>query len=188
MKNNFNKYFSTYFIIKLITYIIMQNILFIMILGKLSVDLDDDITWVVVIVPLIVLISVFFLFTYTSAKTVTKFRRNDLLIKKDTPHNYFKIKAILTSVSFSLNYLFLHFKFREHLLLAYNEGVRKISMLNSSNSTYRNKLLNDLEMLKGKYYKCSVAIVIAIMLFHLVGGLFSARTMVGKYYDAERVH
>ena len=82
MKNNFNKYFSTYFIIKLITYIIMQNILFIMILGKLSVDLDDDITWVVVIVPLIVLISVFFLFTYTSAKTVTKFRRNDLLIKK----------------------------------------------------------------------------------------------------------
>ena len=43
MKNNFNKYFSTYFIIKLITYIIMQNILFIMILGKLSVDLDDDI-------------------------------------------------------------------------------------------------------------------------------------------------
>ena len=188
MKNNFNKYFSTYFIIKLITYIIMQNILFIMILGKLSVDLDDDITWVVVIVPLIVLISVFFLFTYTSAKTVTKFRRNDLLIKKDTPHNYFKIKAILTAVSFSLNNLFLHFKFREHLLLAYNEGVRKISMLNSSNSTYRNKLLNDLEMLKGKYYKCSVAIVIAIMLFHLVGGLFSARTMVGKYYDAERVH
>ena len=99
MKNNFNKYFSTYFIIKLITYIIMQNILFIMILGKLSVDLDDDITWVVVIVPLIVLISVFFLFTYTSAKTVTKFRRNDLLIKKDTPHNYFKIKAILGFVN-----------------------------------------------------------------------------------------
>ena len=119
MKNNFNKYFSTYFIIKLITYIIMQNILFIMILGKLSVDLDDDITWVVVIVPLIVLISVFFLFTYTSAKTVTKFRRNDLLIKKDTPHNYFKIKAILTSVSFSLNDLFLHFKFLEHLLSAF---------------------------------------------------------------------
>ena len=185
MKNNFNKYFSTYFIIKLITYIIMQNTLFIMILGKLSVDLDDDITWVVVIVPLIVLISVFFLFTYTSAKTVTKFRRNDLLIKKDTPHNYFKIKAILTSVSFSLNDLFLHFKFREHLLLAYTEGIRKISM---HNSTYKDKLLNNLEMLRGKYYKCSIAIMIAIILFHLVGGLFSARTMVGKYYDAERVH
>lgn len=188
MKNNFNKYFSTYFIIKLIICIILQNTLFIMILGKLSVDLDNDITWYVVIVPLIVLISIFFLFSYTSANAVTKFRRNDLLIKKDTPHNYFKIKAIITSVSFSLNDLFLHFKFREHLLLAYDEGIRKISMLNSSNSTYRDKLLNDLEMLRGKYFKCSIAIVIAIILFHLVGGLFSARTMVGKYYDAERVH
>ena len=188
MKNNFNKYFSTYFIIKLIICIIMQNTLFIMILGKLSVNLDDDITGFVVIVPLIVLISVFFLFTYTSANAVTKFRRNDLLIKKDTPHNYFKIKAILTSVSFSLNDLFLHFKFREHLLLAYNEGIRKISMLNSGNLTYRDKLLTDLEVLRDKYFKCSVVIVIVVILFHLVGGLFSARIMVSKYYNAERVH
>lgn len=56
------------------------------------------------------------------------------------------------------------------------------------NSTYKDKLLNNLEMLREKYYKCSIAIMIAIILFHLVGGLFSARTMVGKYYDAERVH
>ena len=188
MKNNFNKYFSTYFIIKLIICIILQNTLFIMILGKLSVDLDNDITWYVVIVPLIVLISIFFLFTFTTANAVTKVRKSDLLIEKDTPHNYFKIKAVLTSVSFSLNDLFLHFKFREHLLLAYNEGIRKISMLNSGNLTYRDKLLTDLEVLRNKYFKCSVAIVIVVILFHLVGGLFSARIMVSKYYNAERVH
>ncbi|WP_295212107.1 hypothetical protein [Ruminococcus sp.] len=185
MKSNFNKYFSTYFIIKLIIYIILQNTLFIMILGKLSVDLDNDITGYVVIVPLVVLISIFFLFTFTNANAVTKFRRNDLQIRKTTPHDYFKIKAIFTSVLFSLNDLFLHFKFREHLLSEYNEGVRKISMLNSGNLTYRDKLLTDLELLRNKYFKCSVAIVIVVILFHLVGGLFSARKMVEKYYNAE---
>ena len=81
--------------------------------------LINDITGYVVIVPLIVLISVFFLFIFTTANAVTKFRRNDLLLKKNTPHNYFKLKAILTAVSFSLNDLFLHFKFLEHLLSAF---------------------------------------------------------------------
>lgn len=188
MKNKFNKYFSIYFITKLIIYFILQNTLFIMILWNLSVDLDNDITGYVVIVPLIILISVFSLFTFTTANAITKFRKNDLLIEKNTPHNYFKIKAILTSVSFSLNDLFLYFKFREHLLLAYNEGIRKISMLNSDNFTYRDKLLTDLEMLRDKYFRCSVVIVIVIILFHLVGGLFSARTMVGKYYKAKKIH
>ena len=127
MKSNFNKYFSTYFAIKLIIYLILQNTLFIMILGELSVDLDNDITGYVVFVPLIILIFVFFLFTFTTANAITKFRRNDLLIKRTTPHDYFKVKAILTSVFFSLNDLFLFFKFREHLLSAYNEGMKKIS-------------------------------------------------------------
>ena len=185
MKNNFNKYYSIYFITKLIIYFVLQNTLFIMILWNLSVDLDNDITGYVVIVPLIILISVFLLFTFTTANAITKFRKNDLMIEKNTPHNYFKIKAILTAVSFSLNDLFLHFKFREHLLLAYNEGIRKISMLNSDNLTYRDKLLTDLEMLRDKYFRCSVVILIAVILFHLVGGLFSARKMVGKYYNAK---
>lgn len=79
--------------------------------------LINDITGYVVIVILIILISVFFLFTFTIANVITKFRRNDLLLKRTTLHDYFKIKAILTSVSFSLNDLFLHFKFLEHLLV-----------------------------------------------------------------------
>ena len=73
--------------------------------------LINDITGYVVIVPLIVLISIFFLFTFTTANAVPKFRRNNLLLKRATPQDYFKIKAILTSVSFSLKDLFLHFKF-----------------------------------------------------------------------------
>lgn len=81
--------------------------------------LINDITGYVVIVILIILISVFFLFTFTIANVITKFRRNDLLLKRTTLHDYFKIKAILTSVSFSLNDLFLHFKFLEHLLSSF---------------------------------------------------------------------
>ena len=119
MKDNFNKYYSIYFITKLIIYFILQNTLFIMILWNLSVDLDNDITGYVVTVPLIILISVFLLFTFTTANAITKFRKNDLMIEKNTPHNYFKLKAILTAVSFSLNDLFLHFKFLEHLLSAF---------------------------------------------------------------------
>ena len=103
---------------------------------------------------------------------------------KNTPHNYFKIKAILTSVSFSLNDLFLHFKFQEHLLLAYTEEIRKISM---HNSTYKDKLLNNLEMLRGKYYKCSIAIVIAIIHFilsadYFLRGQWSANIMTQREY------
>lgn len=94
MKDNFNKYYSIYFITKLIIYFILQNTLFIMILWNLSVDLDNDITGYVVIVPLIILISVFLLFTFTTANAITKFRKNDLMIEKNTPHNYFKINIM----------------------------------------------------------------------------------------------
>lgn len=185
MGKKFSKTFSTYFIIKLICYFILQNTLFIMILWELTADLDNDVTHYIIIVPLIILISIFFIFTFTTAKAITKFRKNGLRLQTQTPYTYFKNKAILTSLAFSLNDFFLHYKFREYLLSAYNEGVRKISMLNSNNVTYRDKLLADLDVLRDKYFKCSVAILVIVMLFHFFGGLLSARRMVNNYYKAE---